>query len=44
VKIEKGVAQGYGLATELDDDGRKESTGILFSGILEIEEEICHVC
>jgi hypothetical protein len=44
VKLKKGIAQRNRLATELDNDGRKKSTGILFSGILETEEEICHVC
>jgi hypothetical protein len=31
------------LTAELDEDGREESTGVLFSSILEIEEEKGHV-
>jgi hypothetical protein len=31
------------LTAELDKDGRDESTGVLLSSVLEIEEEIGHV-
>jgi hypothetical protein len=32
------------LAAELDEDRRDKSSGILFGKVLEIEEEIGHVC
>lgn len=38
------VAKGNRLATELDENGREEGTDVLFSGVLEVEEEVCHVC
>ncbi len=32
------------MATELDENRGEEGTGVLFSGVLEIEEEIGYVC
>jgi hypothetical protein len=32
------------LAAELDKDGREEGAGVFFCSVLEIEEEIGHVC
>jgi hypothetical protein len=44
VKFEKDVAEWDRLVTELDENGREESTGILFFGILEIEKEVGDMC
>ena len=43
VNLEEDVAERRRLITELDEDGRKKSIGVLFSGVLEVEKEVCHV-
>jgi hypothetical protein len=42
-KLEKDIAERDRLVAELDEDGREESTGILFFGVLKIKKEIGHV-
>lgn len=44
VNLEKDVTKRNRLITELDEDGRKKSGGILFFGVLEIKKEIGKVC
>jgi hypothetical protein len=40
----KYLAERNTVTAKLDKNRRKKSTGILFSGVLEIEEEVRHVC
>lgn len=44
VNLEKDVTKRNRLITELDEDGRKKSGGVLFFCVLEIEKEIGNVC
>jgi hypothetical protein len=43
VELEKRVAERGRLASELDEDGCEESAGILFTGVIKIEEKVGHV-
>jgi hypothetical protein len=38
------MSQKGSLVAKLDKDGRKESTGVLFSDVFEAEKEVSDVC
>jgi len=44
VEAKKNVAERIGLVTELDEDRGKQSAGILFFFVSEVEEKVGHVC
>lgn len=44
VEIKEDVAEGNSLIAELDENGRKESMGVLFSGVPRVEKEIRYAC
>ena len=43
IEVEKEVSERGRLFAELDEDGREESTGVLFSGVFEIKR-VGHMC
>jgi hypothetical protein len=40
----ENVTKRRGLMAELNDKRRKQGTGILLSPVLEIKEEVGHIC
>jgi hypothetical protein len=44
VEVEKDIKERGGLFAKLNEDGREESTGILFSSIFEIKKEVGDMC
>ena len=44
VEAKKDIAERIRLLTELDKDRGKESAGILFFFVSEVEKKVCYVC
>ncbi len=44
VEAKKNIAERIRLVTELDEDRGKQSAGILFFLVSEVEEKVGHVC
>ena len=44
MKFKKDVGKCDRLITELDESGREESVGILFSSVFEVEKKVGDVC
>jgi len=43
IKFKEDVTKCNRLVAELDEDGREESAGILFSSVLEVEKKVGNV-
>jgi len=44
VKLEKNIGETKSLIAELYENGREESTGVLLSGVPEVEKKVSHMC